>query len=154
MCSLLLPKIIQMNIFNKIPRNLKQSFLRFKNGDIFTKIFILIGARFYFDWILPTNPQSKNPVWWFFWRDRHIFISVKINLLYKIRLGFCFIYTAVHFVEYYKQFQNGFGFNISNILLNIYPIIVQIYIGIRCCKIIRSNILKKKSRNYLLIQEG
>lgn len=99
-------------------------------------LFVLSGGQFYLNWILPTNPSSKNPL---------------INLIYggrqhcwygdyKVRLKACFMYGIIHIIGAILYFFINEFWTICNLAINIYPIIVQVYIGIRCYRII---ILKK-----------
>lgn len=44
---------------------------------------------------------------------------------------------VIHITYCVMAYNNGSMWSIINILVNIYPIIVQIYIGIRCYKVIQ-----------------
>ena len=91
-------------------------------------LFVLCGGKFFFDWILPTNPSSKNPMWFMFKYGSKIKGDVCTS-----RILMCYNLTIIHlsFAVLYTIFLNGF-FTIENILINIYPIIVQLYIYYRC----------------------
>lgn len=127
-----------------IIKQLKRSFLRISRKDPLTVFFIIIGVRFYFDWILPTNPVTKNPLF------RLIY---KKNWITKIspteRLNFCYGFIAVHlFLGVFLPSDSIFYW--ENILANIYPILVQIYIGVRCYRIIkkRYKVVSKETKSF------
>jgi hypothetical protein len=99
--------------------------------------FIISGAKFYFDWILLTNPVSKNSI------IRFLMSPIKdcysaIN--YKSRLNLAIILFTIHFLFAIFSFFMDFKFFL-NILVNIYPCIVNFYIGYRCY------IIKKFKKN-------
>lgn len=96
-------------------------------------IFILIGGRFYFDYILPTNWSSKNPVYRFLWL-RWLW-SIKMYDP-KLRLKLSFFYGSIHVVGAIANITTGTFMSWSNIMVNVYPVIVQIWIAHRCYKII------------------
>ena len=96
-------------------------------------MFIIIGGRFYMDWILPTNPASKNPVW------RFIISPIKESYSSKNLNGRfiqSFVFISIHVVGL-LFYIIGDGDFLSNLLVNIYPIIVNTYIAIRINNIIR-----------------
>lgn len=100
--------------------------------DVLSKFFILCGGRLYMNWILPTNPASKNPL------IRKVFGWNKeayCGFNYKTRLKFSYIYGIIHLIGAIALFLLGKFFSLENILVNLYPIIVQIYIGTRCWNI-------------------
>lgn len=95
-------------------------------------VFLLIGSKFYLDWILPTNPMSKNKlIIRLFWGGK----QRKLCRNYNERLIFAYIYMGIHvFFALLMLILNSF-FTLSNILINIYPIFVQLYIIYRILKI-------------------
>lgn len=91
-------------------------------------IYKWIGAKFYFDWILPTNWSSKNPLfrvlWLYYWRK-------PMRILPNNRLIFAYVYISIHTIFLsISIFTLTFG--LSDVIVNIYPIIVNLYIGYRC----------------------
>lgn len=110
--------------------------------DEFVKIlrlfFILCGGKLYFDWILPTNPTSKNPLWKLLWALAVVSDNKIINP--SVRLIAAFIYAAIHFVFFWIYLLSHSHWWL-NVLINVYPVIVQAYIGLRCWRI-----LKKRSK--------
>lgn len=104
-------------------------------------VFILSGAKLYFNWILPTNPASKNPIIKKIWGKQNYTMCK-----YKSRLTNSYFSGVGHMagVIVYIFIDMPLW---TNILINIYPVIIQIYIGFRCFKIIQS---RKKITNYSL----
>lgn len=94
--------------------------------------FVLSGGQFYLKWILPTNPTSKNPIikTLFGWA-KFIYTGKDVETRYTC----AWIWGGVHIILGTTMFVDGRGFTINNLLINIYPIIVQMYIGIRCWRI-------------------
>lgn len=95
--------------------------------------FIAIGGKFYMDWILPTNPTSKNKLIILLWggKKRHCW-----TWDYKNRIKFCYIYGGIHIVFAILNAISGTFLSVGNILVNIYPIIVQLYIFYRCVRVL------------------
>jgi hypothetical protein len=97
-------------------------------------LFVLCGGKFYLDWLLITNPTSKNPIFRFLWgKNIHIWMWE-----YKRRMSFCFIFGGIHIFYNIISIPPNQFFTISNILVNVYPIIVQLYIYYRCHIIIKT----------------
>lgn len=97
-------------------------------------LFILCGGKLYLDYILLTNEKSKNPL------IKILFPKLNDwNWRYKSRLKFAYTAGTAHVLFAIFMFTIGLEFSviIINILVNIYPIIVQLYIGVRCWKIIQ-----------------
>ena len=85
-------------------------------------------------WLLLTNPRSKLSVIRWLWRN-----PPRVNVCdYKSRYQFALITGGAHlcFAIFHALF-GGF-FSLWNIAVNIYPVIIQLYMGRRCW------ILKKK----------
>jgi len=93
-------------------------------------IMMLSGCTLYMDWVLPTNPRSKNPV------IRKLMGRGKSSYLNcKDRLLFVVVYLTIHItfgVSFYLS-----GSHIENIFLNIYPSMIQLWIGYRICVVLR-----------------
>lgn len=123
----------------------QQSKILLRQSDVLRWFFILCGGQLYLNWILLTNPTSKNPL------IRAIYGWNKkgyCGFHYETRLIMAYAYGASHlFLAILMAFAGGF-FSLSNILVNIYPIIVQIYIGARCWRI------KKLAQNVSQLTEG
>ena len=95
------------------------------------EFFILSGAKLYMDWILPTNPTSKNPLIRFFYGWAKRSLSARDV---ESRLKQAYILGATHFIMF--TFSIIFDVNfIINMLVNVYPIIIQLHVGYRCWKI-------------------
>jgi hypothetical protein len=103
----------------------------FKYG-VLRWFFILCGGQFYLNWILPTNPTSKNPVikLLYGWM-KALYTAKDVTNRYYCAI----IYGSIHIIMGTLMFIDGRGFTIGNLLVNIYPIIVQVYIGVRCWRI-------------------
>lgn len=93
--------------------------------------FILCGGKFYLNWILPTNPMSKNPLIILMWGGK------KCNWWWKYndRMTMCYVYGGIHLVFAGLNLAIGQFWSVGNILVNIYPIIVQCYIWSRVWRI-------------------
>lgn len=104
---------------------------------ILTWLFLFSGANFYMNWILPTNPQSKNKLIKWMWGGFKYSDPT-------IRLYMAFVYAGIHI--FFLFISNNF-WTVGNILVNVYPVIVQIYIGFRCYRII-----KFKENNYNFVR--
>ena len=95
-------------------------------------LFVLTGAKFYMDWLLITNPVSKNPLW------RFIMSPMKKSYSatdYKSRYTGCYMFIIVHIIMGLVYLYTGGPF-IINLLVNVYPIIVNTYLAIRLRKLI------------------
>lgn len=102
--------------------------------------FILSGAKLYLDWLLITNPASKNPVIKFFWGWAELSYTAWTP---TNRLQLAWVAGWLHFCFASMEIIGSGRVSITNILVNIYPVFVQIYIGYRCHKVI-----KRKSKRY------
>jgi len=136
---------------------IKMRFLK-KKYTIIDLIFILIGGKFFMDWLLPTNNSSKNIIW-------KTLVSIIKNSYsakdYKTRYKSCFGFISVHIVCFiWFLFTSDM---LTNILCNIYPIIVNIYIALRLKKVLNHkknieicikahiNSIYKNKKNYEFI---
>lgn len=102
------------------------------SGNVWSWFFILCGGLFYMNWILLTNPTSKNPLIRLIYRWNK---KGYCGFHYENRLKMCYVYGGIHLVETIIMASMGGVFSLTNILLNIYPIIVQLWIGWRCWRI-------------------
>ena len=101
-------------------------------GAVIRWFFILCGGQLYMNWVLITNPTSKNPLIKFIygWNKK-----AYCGFNYKNRLQLACLLGSIHIIgAIIMAFCGGF-LSITNILVNIYPIIVQFYIGWRCWRI-------------------
>ena len=104
---------------------------RITKMKILKLIFILTGCKFYFDYILPTNWASKNQLYRLYWDS----FGERSNCLDCIdRIKFCYICGTIHLIGFLSLIPSGHF--IVNLLVNIYPIMIQIYIWLRCKRII------------------
>jgi len=101
-------------------------------NDLIKLLFILCGGKFYLDYILITNPTSKNIlIKYIYGYFKDVFTAFK----YEQRYYFAYIFITIHLIFCILNFMGGFVFSITNILVNIYPIIVNSYIGYKCYKV-------------------
>jgi hypothetical protein len=105
-------------------------------------LFILSGGKLYLDYILITNPISKNPLIKFIYGWSREVYSAKN---YKRRYITAYAYSGIHIVCLNINLITGNMWTLSNILVNLYPILVNIYIGYRCWRIKAYNGFNKKS---------
>lgn len=105
----------------------------FKYGVI-RWFFILCGGQLYLNWILPTNPMSKNPLIKFLWGWMKMAYCGRD---YNGRYWKAYLYFTIHFIFCVVNFIDGQMFSLGNILVNIYPMIVQMWIGYRCWRVRR-----------------
>jgi hypothetical protein len=102
------------------------------NSEFFFK---LVGAKFYMDWLLITNPISKNPIIKLVWGWAKFAYTAKD---YNNRLRLAIILFTVHFIMFILDIFLDRSYNIIwEILYNIYPMIIQIYVGYRCWCVIQ-----------------
>jgi hypothetical protein len=87
-------------------------------------LFILSGAKLYMDWILPTNPSSKNPLIKFIYGwAKEAFVPFYIKN--RIIQGLILMSGHTLFYLWYVLTNTSI---INNLLFNVYPIIVQLYV--------------------------
>lgn len=99
-------------------------------------IFVWSGAKFYMNWILPTNPMSKNPVIKLLWGWTWLAYTAKspkgrLALAYTCGIVHVFGFIISIAVDIYRDNLISYS-SAYNILANVYPILVQLYIGYRC----------------------
>lgn len=97
-------------------------------------LFILCGGKFYMDWILITNPMSKNPLikLLFGWAKYGYSGSDPVSR-YSLAVSCGIVHIFGFSLSYYLLDE----ITLMNVLSNLYPIVVQLYIGIRCWKVIQ-----------------
>ena len=97
--------------------------------SIITWIFVFCGGKFYLDYILITNPISNNILIRLLYGNmRQVYTANNINKRYKLSIKLALIHIIAFAINSYM----GQMLSFSNILINIYPIIVQTYIGYKC----------------------
>lgn len=100
-------------------------------------LFTITLGRFYFNWILPTNNSSKNPLFKFILSKLGLandLYSQGGRLRAKDRIIATYISASIHIILVILYLDTHL---VTQMLVNIYPIWVQIYIGIRCWRIIK-----------------
>ena len=95
---------------------------------IMSYIFVLCGGNFYMNYILPTNPQSRNKLIRKLWGG-YAFKDP------AVRYYFAYVYGTIHLIGLGINMVFGTFWGVSNILINLYPVIVQLYVGYRCWRI-------------------
>lgn len=99
--------------------------------SVMRSFFILSGAKFYMDWLLVTNPISKNPIIKLLWGwTKKWYTGTK----YEQRLHTAISCFTVHFVLGIIYYFIDCGF-VTNMAVNVYPCIVNAWIGYRCWRI-------------------
>jgi|SRR5579859_7899630 len=99
-------------------------------------IFYAIGGKVFMDYILPLNARSKVAIWRNFTRFCGVTYGIEKGVANRM-------YTAIFFAfflfgyNYYliKKYET---FDFINIIGYVYPIIVQIYVGLRCYWILQN----------------
>jgi len=100
-------------------------------------IFKLIGAKFYLDWLLFSNWSSKNPFYKWLYKS-----LPKENIIdVKTRINFAYVFGVIHLLFLLIDIVCH-AFSFSDVVINIYPIIVNLYIGYRCWVV-------KQNRNFI-----
>lgn len=95
-------------------------------NKVLNYFFIFTGTKLYFNYILPTNPVSKNPLFKALWGYRN-----NEMLSCKSRIISAFIFGGIHILGFVTYIVNENNW-CSNILINVYPVMVQICIGLKC----------------------
>lgn len=113
---------------------------------IVDKIWKYSGVNFYFKWLLPTNPNSRFFLWRLLWINPYnnsFYISGNSKKYLIIRMllaaGFFSIHSAgfIVFLTGYNFSNNWYSSWEGNILVNIYPCLVQIMIVERLFRVLR-----------------
>lgn len=104
-------------------------------------LFIITGGRFFLDWILPTNPASHNPLFRNLWPNKPVFNSS--NFMARAIMGvLCFVLHLIGF--YFYLYSDKGKIDILNVMVNVYPMWVQIYFCVRVFNIRRLKIHIKR----------
>lgn len=101
-------------------------------------ILYLLGGFIYLDWLLITNDQSKNPIIKVFWNLvglRH-FQNAYQRYVSAITLFFIHFTGNIVFMVLYAMYGMTCENVVLNLLVNVYPMLVQIYIGFRCYRVV------------------
>ncbi len=109
-------------------------------NDVIYILFVMVGGKFYLDWLLITNPKSKNPPIKWLW------FAIFGDSLYTPRSRYigAYLYGGIHLIFCICMIVCGGFWTVANFLVNVYPILVQIYIGFRCYRIIQYKKLRSK----------
>ena len=104
------------------------------------------GVNFFEKWILPTNSESKNPIW----KKTNTIIGIdhwlkKHSIEHRLQLAY--LLWGMHGVVFISLFMIERGISINLILFqlvtNVYPIMVQLKTGLRIKKILENKKLKR-----------
>lgn len=91
-------------------------------GDIYKKIFLFSGTLFYLDWLLITNPKSYNSLINYIYGNLTKSYSA---FNYKNRYKLSYILMLIHFILFFVYIKSNI---IGNILINVYPLFVQLFL--------------------------
>jgi hypothetical protein len=105
-----------------------------KNRPILHFVFFATGGKIYMDWLLITNSSSKNPL--IKWVTTFLRLDYSINKRWKLKTRYVgtYILSGLHIVGFILFVHNNISI-VENILINVYPVWVQVYIGDRCKRI-------------------
>lgn len=96
-------------------------------------LFIVSGAKFYMDYILLSNPVSKNPlIHILFGWSKSIYSAFDYRSRHKSSMSLFIIHLTLCFIMFILKRDL-----LLNALVNIYPMIVQVYVGYRLHIIIK-----------------
>lgn len=109
------------------------------NKVIYT-LFVAVGGNFYLNWLLVTNPTSKNPLIKWCWG------VMCCNSTWNVRDRYidAYVYGVIHIIGCVFMIYSGGFWTICNFVINVYPILVQLYIGFRCYRIMQYKKLRSK----------
>ena len=115
------------------------------------KVFTYTGARFYMDWLLPTNPKSYNPIICRWARGKHwtfrTLQSVHSGRDARKRLYMAYFWALLHLMLGIAMQLFVPHLWLLNLYANVYPIIVQLYIGYRCwVRIHKTNVIASEMK--------
>ena len=96
-------------------------------------------TKFFMEWILITNPISKNPVIKLLWGWTKEYYTAKDP---QIRLDLAKVLFTVHLALGIIMLILDPHAWFVNILVNVYPMLVQSYVGFRCNTVL----LKRKNK--------
>jgi hypothetical protein len=95
-------------------------------------LFVITLGKFFFQWLLPSNPQSHNPVWTSLCRIIKLDYSIKFGSIEDRVKGSLAIF-AVHLIIATAFFiLEDMRISLGNVLGNLYPMWIQVYVGLRC----------------------
>jgi hypothetical protein len=133
---------MRLKNFIKRKRPLKDKIIDF--------LFVFSGTQLYLNWILPTNPQSKNPLYRLFYGKLRFKPYAKN---YKDRLGLACGFIGIHTIAAIMYIIVGHDFlGWSNVLVNLYPILVNFYIGYQCIRLMnrKKEIITEQTKNAMI----
>jgi len=110
-----------------------------KIRDVVEVLAIVTGTKFYMNWLLVTNGQSKNPIIRFIASGLSALKSVKIRKASAVRI---FTIHIIGFLTYIIIPLSIIGhippmWWLFNLFVNVYPCFVQLYVGYRCHRVIQ-----------------
>jgi hypothetical protein len=116
-------------------------------------LFVFCGAKFYLDWILIDSPSTKNPVYKFLfgWLYRNVYsecYGLKNGVGFRSVTAFFAAASHLFFLVKYiaaPPFEYPVRTFVFELLVNIYPIIVNTYVLVRCGSVL----LQKRKRNFI-----
>lgn len=112
-------------------------------------IWKVLGVDFFEDYILPTNPSSKNELFMMiYWNYRNKFLKMWL----KGRIVFWYIYWVIHLWWLICHIHKDILW-IDDILINVYPILVQVRTISRINEIMKFKNLKTKSPQKIDIND-
>lgn len=120
----------------------KSKFLFMIRDFRYYKLLEILGVKFYLNWLLPTNPTSRNPVFSFMWRSKKTIYLDYTKSSIKYRIGIGAGYFIAHLIMFIMYEITSTGSTntidiISQTLVNVYPMLVQIYISMRCYRVLK-----------------
>jgi hypothetical protein len=104
--------------------------------NIVETFFVWTGTRFYMDWLLPTNPKSKNILVKTWARTNHwtfgLLQSVHSGKNARKRFRRAYFFGVLHVVAGVAMQVYIPHLWLLNVYGNVYPVFVQAYVGYRC----------------------
>lgn len=116
-------------------------------------LFVFCGAKFYLDWILIDSPSTKNPVYKFLfgWFYRNVYSEcyglkngVRFRSVTAVFAATSHIFCLAMYVTS-PPFEHPTREFLFQLLVNIYPTIVNTYVLVRCVSVL----LHKQKRNFI-----
>lgn len=95
-------------------------------------LFVITLGKFFFQWLLPTNPRSHNPICRISSQLMSLDYSATLKSIkqrLKCAVATFIIHLAIALVFFFLE---GMRINYGNVIANLYPMWVQVYIGLRC----------------------
>ena len=104
-------------------------------NKILKLLFVITGGELYFKYILPTNPSSRNPINRWLCKRVGIDWSVSRKTAYQ-RLYSAYLLIILHGIMFIlTKLLSTTNSTLINVLVNLYPVWVNVYIGYRCYSI-------------------